>query len=246
MPTKYQSIGNPVMTELLIKLHATLVQKEAGKGLSANDFTTALLNKLNSLETPVDNLLSTSTAAPLSANQGRALKALIDSLDLAQQELHVVATSGSYDDLEDLPTIPSKVSDLTNDSGFYTASQVLECITDYVSGLGYVTGEEVDQAIADAIEEVAQIQMVPVDELPETSEAVENVIYLVKTTGTKRDMFIWDGEEFVPIGSTDVSLEGYVTEQALDNTLEDYVRKSDIHDMTVSEFDGIWEGVFGA
>lgn len=35
-----------------------------------------------------------------------------------------VATSGSYNDLSNQPTIPTKTSDLTNDSGYITASQV--------------------------------------------------------------------------------------------------------------------------
>ena len=38
--------------------------------------------------------------------------------------LATVATSGSYTDLADKPTIPSAVSDLTNDSGFITSSDV--------------------------------------------------------------------------------------------------------------------------
>ena len=36
-------------------------------------------------------------------------------------ELATVATSGSYNDLSNKPTIPTKVSDLTNDSGFITS-----------------------------------------------------------------------------------------------------------------------------
>lgn len=46
-----------------------------------------------------------------------ALKADISSLD-------PVATSGDYDDLTNKPTIPTKTSDLTNDSGFITSAQV--------------------------------------------------------------------------------------------------------------------------
>lgn len=37
--------------------------------------------------------------------------------------LHTVATSGSYNDLSNKPNIPSKTSDLTNDSGFLTSHQ---------------------------------------------------------------------------------------------------------------------------
>ena len=56
------------------------VDKVTGKGLSTNDFTTALLNKLNGIaeganKTTVENVLtSTSTANALSAAQGKALK----------------------------------------------------------------------------------------------------------------------------------------------------------------------------
>lgn len=39
-------------------------------------------------------------------------------------ELSTVATSGSYNDLNDKPTIPTKTSELTNDSNFATTSQV--------------------------------------------------------------------------------------------------------------------------
>ncbi len=46
-----------------------------------------------------------------------------------------VATSGSYNDLADLPTIPTKTSDLTNDSGFITGNQSIS-VTGDVSGSG--------------------------------------------------------------------------------------------------------------
>ena len=46
------------------------------------------------------------------------LEDLVESSDLA-----TVATSGSYNDLSNKPSIPSKTSDLTNDSGFLTQHQ---------------------------------------------------------------------------------------------------------------------------
>ena len=48
-----------------------------------------------------------------------ALDAKANSADLAS-----VATSGSYNDLSDTPSIPSKVSDLTNDSGFLVSTDL--------------------------------------------------------------------------------------------------------------------------
>lgn len=49
-----------------------------------------------------------------------------DQLDLKANsaDLAEVATSGSYNDLSNKPTIPTKTSDLVNDSGFITSAQV--------------------------------------------------------------------------------------------------------------------------
>lgn len=78
------------------------VAKESGKGLSTNDYTTAEKNKLNGIATGAD--------VNVQANW---------------------AETDSSDDafIKNKPTIPSKTSDLTNDSGFITASQVPEGAT---------------------------------------------------------------------------------------------------------------------
>ena len=47
-----------------------------------------------------------------------------DGSDLEWVPLSGVASSGSYNDLTDKPSIPTKTSDLTNDSGFITASDI--------------------------------------------------------------------------------------------------------------------------
>ena len=78
------------------------VAKENGKGLSTNDYTTAEKNKLNGIATGAD--------VNVQANW---------------------AETDSSDDafIKNKPTIPSKTSDLTNDSGFITAEQVPEGAT---------------------------------------------------------------------------------------------------------------------
>lgn len=56
--------------------------------------------------------------------------------------LATVATSGSYNDLHDLPSIPSqitKVSELINDSGYQTSGEVTAAITDATSGLAPIS-----------------------------------------------------------------------------------------------------------
>ena len=46
--------------------------------------------------------------------------------------LQTVATSGSYTDLTNKPTIPDKVSQLTNDSGYVTKTALSQALTGYV------------------------------------------------------------------------------------------------------------------
>lgn len=98
----------------------------------------------------IDNLTTSVSNKPLSAKQGVQLKALIDkcltsipseyitgtelSSHTGNNDIHVTATekntwnnksnfSGSYNDLTNKPTIPSKTSQLTNDSGYLTTHQ---------------------------------------------------------------------------------------------------------------------------
>lgn len=55
--------------------------------------------------------------------------------------LATVATSGSYTDLINQPTIPTKTSDLNNDSGFITSSALSGYATEtWVGQQGYITG----------------------------------------------------------------------------------------------------------
>lgn len=52
-----------------------------------------------------------------------------DNGDWVNKPLADVAFSGSYNDLSNTPTVPTKVSDLTNDSGYQTASDVSTAIS---------------------------------------------------------------------------------------------------------------------
>lgn len=65
-----------------------------------------------------DNLTSTDTNKPLSAKQGKELKTLVDG---KANSSHTHTKS----QITDFPTIPSKTSQLTNDSGFLTTHQSL-------------------------------------------------------------------------------------------------------------------------
>lgn len=68
----------------------------------------------------IDSVLSDASTNPV---QNKVIKiALDDKADLS--DLSAVATSGNYTDLINKPTIPTKTSDLTNDSGFITSVPV--------------------------------------------------------------------------------------------------------------------------
>jgi len=51
--------------------------------------------------------------------------------------------SGSYNDLTNKPSIPSKTSDLTNDSGFITSSSLPTSTSDLVNDSGYITESDI-------------------------------------------------------------------------------------------------------
>ena len=131
----------------------TYVQTVTGKGLSENDFTDTYKNKLDGIEaqankTTVDSALSGSSENPVQNKViNTALAGKVDTVSgkgLSENDFTTTlknkldgiasgaevnvnadwnASSGDAQILNK-PTIPSKTSDLTNDSGFITSSSV--------------------------------------------------------------------------------------------------------------------------
>lgn len=61
-------------------------------------------------------------------------------------DLAAVAFSGSWNDLANTPSIPTKTSDLTNDSGFITASDIPAIPTktsDLTNDSGFITASDI-------------------------------------------------------------------------------------------------------
>lgn len=84
---KYQDRNGVLfLLQLLKSQFDKKVDKEAGKGLSTNDYTTEEKNKLTNIEaqanktTITDNLTTDSNTSALSAKQGKALKELIEEV----------------------------------------------------------------------------------------------------------------------------------------------------------------------
>lgn len=117
------------------------------------------------------------------------------------------------------PTVPTKTSDLTNDSGYITKA-VNDLANYYIKSEVY-TQEEVRTLISN----LNSVKLQKVESLPEAGES--NIIYLVPKIASEND--IYDEYIFVdgkpePIGSTQVDLSGYVQEAPNDGEM--YGRKN--------------------
>ncbi len=78
---------------------------------------------------------------------------------VTEDELATVAKSGSYIDLENKPTIPTKTSDLTNDSGFITQQPFLRdvCNLEYGGPIGVAFPRTNAQVYTYTLNESSQI-----------------------------------------------------------------------------------------
>lgn len=126
----------------------------------------------------------------------QSLGALTQHQDISgkadKSELSAVATSGSYNDLTNKPTIPSNVSDLTNDEN-------------------YQTDADVSAAIADAISQITGFDFEIVQQLPASGE--KGIIYLIAHSHDVNDgydEYIWVIDKFERLGNLDIDLSGYL------------------------------------
>lgn len=122
---------------------------------------------------------------------------------------NITLTASDVGALPNTTTIPTKTSDLTNDSGFIT--NAVNNLTNYYLKSETYTKTEVQALIAS----IPQFRVVVVQSLPVTGERM--VLYLVPKEGEAPDVYneyIWveDENEFELLGSTAVDLTGYAKE----------------------------------
>ena len=106
------------------KIKSAFVEKETGKGLSTNDYTTTEKNKLSGIESNaqvnvIESITINGTTATISdKNASATIQAgAIDTISVNGTQQTI--TNKNVD-----ISVPTKVSDLTNDSGYQTASDV--------------------------------------------------------------------------------------------------------------------------
>lgn len=111
-------------------------------------------------------------------------------------QLKALATKTSAE-VEALKTqIPTKVSDLTNDSAFQTSAQVAEAIQTAISASGHAVFQKVDA-------------------VPDAETAQSNVLYLVMNEETGHyDIYAKVENEVVLLDDTTVDLTNYVEKEA--------------------------------
>lgn len=142
-------------------------------------------------------------------------------------DLKTVAFSGSYNDLSNKPTIPSKTSQLTNDSGLITNS-VSDLVNYYTKSQTY-TKEEITGLIAG----ISTMTLKKVSALPTTDISTTTIYLVPKTeTGTSNvySEYIYVDGAWELIGETETNLEGYVTDDDLTAALSSYVKTSAMSD----------------
>lgn len=179
------------MTLLINKIKSALggkVDVVSGKGLSTNDYTTAEKTKLSGI------------ASGAQANVIESVKVNGTALTPSSKAVDV--------------TVPTKTSQLTNDSGFQNATQVNSIVT----GKGYQTQSQVQSLINSAVGNVTSIRYEKVTSLPATGS--NGVIYLVAHSHGTQDIYdeyIWiaDTKTFEKIGNTDIDLSAYVKSSEL-------------------------------
>lgn len=176
MATKY--LDDTTLAYFWGRLKTYFVKQETGKGLSANDLTDALKKSYDGAVTNANKLVSGGAEA---------------------NKINTIAVNGTVIDPDTSKkvsiTMPTKVSDLANDSLFQTQSQV-------------------SSAIATAVGKITGISFSIVDTLPTTG--TNGVIYLIahshSDSGDSYDEYAWiaSASKYEKLGNTDVDLSGYM------------------------------------
>lgn len=177
------------LQQLIGLVKEKFVQKENGKGLSANDYTNEEKQKLSTLKTY--NVATTEEAGLLSSANLNKLNAIDDGAE--KNVITKIKRNGTLINVSNKEvdiTVPTKYSDLVNDKDLVTSTQVKTLIS-----------------------EARHMKKEIVSTKPSTGE--ENVIYLVGPKGSGNNVYeewLFVSGQWEKIGDTDtkVDLTGYL------------------------------------
>lgn len=161
-------------------------------------YNTEKLTKLEALKALAQRVKQETDATKESVTE---LSGRVENLETAGGEPNViekVKVNGVEQQVSDKAvdiTVPTKVSDLDNDSQFQTNAQVAQAIQTAIAATGHASFEKVDA-------------------VPGAEEAEDNVLYLVMNSKTKHyDIYAKVSGEVVLLDDTTVDLSGYVQKE---------------------------------
>ncbi len=205
---KVDALGHVTQTAAVTKADIT------GLGIPAQDTT------YEDATQTVAGLMGTEDKKKLDNIEAGAQANVIESVKVNGTALEVAADKSVN------VAVPTKVSQLTNDSGVQNADEVDEAITGKgyqtaaqvetaITGKGYQTAAQVESAINTKIGAINHFEVV--DTLPATGE--KNVIYLTPKasaqTRNAKDEWIYVDGAFEKIGDTEIDLSNYWTKTDL-------------------------------
>ena len=204
------------------------VDKVSGKGLSTNDLTDAMVTEI----AKIDGLVT----------QGGEPN-VIEGISVNGTMATVTSKTAAI-------TVPTKTSDLTNDSGYITATEAnlsnyyskseVDALIPDVSGkadsTSVYTKTETDDAISTALSSITGVEFVVVDNLPNAGEPGK---FYLKANASGSGQNIYDEYVYVNKGTT--ANPSYVFERlgTMDVDLSGYLQSSDIEAITTAEIDVI-------
>lgn len=125
--------------------------------------------------------------------------------------------------------IPTKTSDLTNDSGFIT-NAVNDLVNYYLKSESYNKTE-----VNFLVNNITKVTISVVDELPEVGES--NIIYFVPKITKEKDIYdeyVWISNDWEHIGSTDVDLTGYATENWVNAQITNFLTEAQVNTLIIN------------
>lgn len=223
----------------------------SGYGITDAYTKTQVDNLINALDTGVVSVNGKTgevilTLADLGAASASDLQDLSDRVD------DIISTGGEPNTIDtvkvngtaltitnksvDVP-VPTKTSDITNDSGFQTASDVSTAISGKadkattLAGYGItdsMTSTQINTAIANAVGDITSFEFQIVQTLPASGEKGTMYLVLMGTTETQNyyEEFIYVNNAWEKLGTLGVDLSGYM-------------KTADMVEVTESEIDTI-------
>ena len=236
MPTQIKYLDYDGLVYYHSKVKTALnnkVDKVSGKGLSTNDFTNALKNKLDGIAAGaqvnvIEGITVNSTAVPLT-NKIANLTIPTKLTDLTNDGNFVTDANYVHTDNNFTTTLKNKLNGIATgaevnvQSDWAVTSTSSDAfiknkptkVSDFTNDSGFQNATQVQDAINAALADITGIEFQIVQTLPSTGE--KGVIYLVPNSGSGNnsyDEYIWitngSTSRFEKIGTTDVDLSGYV------------------------------------